>query len=1569
MHKIAFIAGQDAGATTLRGQIYNEVKAKLLKTTSFCDVERGTAHPENSISLSLFPSSQAEALLMYDLADRDFFRERGPEGAFLAPRHKYLLVPGRWHRRRLLADKALGLTPDRVLITGSPRVDYLRKLQADQPERPVGGKPRVLYAPMHQRWTDANDVPLSSGPQMWPLLDSLRQICDLTVEFDQRNLDSKEPITQALLDADIVITDYTSLIYEAWALGKPVIFPRWLTGDRILAKAPNCAEAQIYRDRIGHHADNMDDLRDLIAQGAALEQGEGVADFMDDYLCNWQDGDAGRRVAQVLERQADRAWVAEEPSLRGRAAAAQKAGDHDLACDLYSRILARNDFEPELFAALAQSLHIRQIYWGAAEALRNALNIDPTNGQYYQYLGAAEEAMGRNRAAAAAYGEAIARTAKPTLDQYYTLGYVLETPGTDGEPDFSAAAAAYAKAVAMAPTSKVVTQRKASDYGVGVLHTVAGRWKEAQPEFRKLLKSMPLDAELRFRLGRTHDRCYEWAEAEEHFRLAIALGAGDGKAEWHFRLGFVLERQEKYAEAAIAYTHALELNKKPSKDYIYRTAYALEKAGRLEEACQTFLLLSKAPDELMQAPEDPYLEGFKDIYATHMRQVLKERPRDLALWDQYSTHMEAQGDLTEAIAAYEKVILLSPGYTTTLGRRLDKLKEQLRAPKREREILEKRLDHDCLDPNQWLTYSKVVEAQDDLDSAVMAMRQVVMRENAHKPAHYYRLGMLLYRQGKLDEACESFRDWSILQRPHGTYERRFTTNDALREVATYREFYDMLPIMKNSVMYESFGGEGLSDNPLALFQQIRRDPRFEGWTHIWTIDSLDKVPADLRGARDVFFVDKGSVLYQRYLCTAEYLINNATFPSYYVRKDGQKYLNTWHGTPLKTLGYDIEATPLQRANTARNLIQASMFIAPNKHTEHVMLGRYGVQNLFTGTSLISGYPRIDQLVNATEDDKQQIIEQLGIDPSKPIVLFAPTYRGHWATPELEAQDLVRTIERMKSPDYNLLFRGHYFAEKAILEMDLPVTIAPHSIDSCKLLSIVDVLISDYSSIFYDFLLTERPVIHYIYDWDYYVETRGVYFGKEALPGLICEDEDSLIQAVHDCVRDPKAQIHPRYLDAKERYSQMEDGRAGERVIQALFFDEDGSPKHQKFPKGKSHLLYHIGHMDPDSTTSAAQALLKATHDEGHINTVLVDRRMIIDNEDRTRVAQQMLDRTDVIIRFGRTCFSLEEAWINDKYNSLKGFPSPQMEDAFSKAMKHEVRRLVGHAQFDAAIEMAGTRPFWAHVMANTDAKTHLLRTNADLLEERDRKFPDYARLIDMVGKFDTILSPTESLTNKYQANLSRMAGATADQFKTAPVMIEPEKVTSLAAETPEDADFDRFLADPNLKLVSTENLWPERDYDSLLEALKMLNSFLDDADAVEGAQVNLYMLGDGPARLDLERMVGRIGVQANVRLLGWKPNPYAYLANANAAIFSSRHTTPGTALLEALTLKTPVIATEMDGLQDVLSGKQGVIAENTAEGLADAIAQVLDGSFKPAKFDAVKYNAKAYTAFMKATRA
>ena len=255
---------------------------------------------DGCLNFSLFVRQPADVVMSHGVADKNYFTDIfDDDGELYANRLSAILVPGAWLKRKLVAHSALRLDESRIHSVGWPRLDLLREIAARRPPSRANEKKRVLWAPTHDYQKRGEEKQsTSSYPAFEQYLPELERHFDVTVSLHPRNRPQKTPTDTALIEADAVISDFGTLVYEAWALGKPVVFPRWLLGDRIQAYLPGSAEAHIFDARLGYHPGSIEEVLETLH--GELTIGADVESFMSDYLDNYRSGSAGARVARVL---------------------------------------------------------------------------------------------------------------------------------------------------------------------------------------------------------------------------------------------------------------------------------------------------------------------------------------------------------------------------------------------------------------------------------------------------------------------------------------------------------------------------------------------------------------------------------------------------------------------------------------------------------------------------------------------------------------------------------------------------------------------------------------------------------------------------------------------------------------------------------------------------------------------------------------------------------------------------------------------------------------------------------------------------------------------------------------------------------------------------------------------------------------------------------------------------------------------------------------------------------------------------------------------------------------------
>lgn len=1186
-----------------------------------------------------------------------------------------------------------------------------------------------------------------------------------------------------------------------------------------------------------------------------------------------------------------------------------RAGKKELAVNLCRELLAQHPDSWAVICELAQILKSQGRRLQLVKTLEFMETVRPLGLKQRFMLAEAYEGMQSYEAAAQAFA-GHASSLSPTWKDFLLAKLTIILPpvlGRFGSNSFKKYVARIRKRVLV---NNPLISLSESWFRAGANAERAGDLGQAGRFYCKAVDSS-LDREVRsLGIGVMHQRRGDWFLAQAAYQRDLSSKADT--AELHERIGITFERAFDWQAAASEFRSSID--KMPNGRRYRRLGFAYERLG----------------GDRVQQCEEAYLSALEYTDVSR-RDVLFDLGRALL----------GVGD-THRACEYFSQMLPTPG-EADLWTELNE--ESLR------NILAK-------DVRDWKTWSdlgvRLFVAQ-RYENAADAFYQAVYRTDNHNGRLYFYLALSLYNSGEEVRAADYFRQVRRNGSAYSVIGQSYRTSARVRKHGIYAEYYENLSLKKNWILYESYGGAGMSCNPYAMFLAALGDKRFSNFKHVWVIDDLEKVPSDFWGLENVFYVRKESDLYLRFLNACEYLINNSTFPHYFIRKDGQKYLNTWHGTPLKSLGMDIKDSPFQRSNTARNFLQASHLISPNRHTSTVLIDRYGLVGTIKAKVLESGYPRIDTLLKSTEKEKEVLLKRMGLTESKPIVLYAPTYRGLFDSPLIETEKLIADVKSLISDDYQLVFRGHYFAEKSLSELNLPVVIAPHSIDSCNVLSVVDILITDYSSIFYDYLPSLKPVIHYVYDFDEYAENRGMYFGKEGFPGTLCSEVEEVKREIANYARGGFVP-DSKYLEIKSKMNPYEDGAATARAIEFFFFDYYDE-EHLYPVSDRRSLLFYGSPFDGNGITSACRDLLNSIDKSKFSVTLIVNRSSLIEDDSRSqRMAD--LEGVEVIVRSGRMCNTFEEEWVVQRYPSVCDNVNEEFKAIYSSAYQREFRRLFSEKRFEAVIDFHGYPHFWASLFAFSGQDKKAVYLHNNMWEEYCLRFPYLKALFGIYENFDTLVSVSESVCLENIAQLSTRFEIEPEKFRVVNNKIDSNRILNLASEENESLALEELHGSSGFNFISVGRLSPEKRHDRLIKAFRLLVDRVDEA-------CSLYILGEGVLRPDLSKLIDQLGLADRVHLLGFRDNPFPYIREADCLVLSSDHEGQGLVLLEAMVLGLPCVSTDTPGPRSVLANGGGVLVELNENDLSRGMEAVMRGDFNKAGFDAEAYETDAMNAFYK----
>ncbi|WP_436895096.1 CDP-glycerol glycerophosphotransferase family protein [Mammaliicoccus sciuri] len=321
--------------------------------------------------------------------------------------------------------------------------------------------------------------------------------------------------------------------------------------------------------------------------------------------------------------------------------------------------------------------------------------------------------------------------------------------------------------------------------------------------------------------------------------------------------------------------------------------------------------------------------------------------------------------------------------------------------------------------------------------------------------------------------------------------------------------FRLLPIQKNKVVYYSYWGDQYACSPKAIYQELSSNKK--NFKNVWILNDVN-TPIDGNPIK----VKKNSISYWYHLATSKYFIQNTNMPVYYMKRKKQREVQTFHGTFMKTMGFD---TPEFKYETRQNKIDE--FQKKVNNWDYVSIPsdymKEKAKSAFNTNvkPIKSGFPRNDMLFDALKY-KDKTKSSLNIPKDKKVILYAPTWReGKSSNIEMN----IKKIQEKLGDQYVLLIRAHYMVSG---NMDIrsyyPFAInVSHYPSIEELYSISDVLITDYSSVMFDFAYLKKPMIFYAYDLEKYLYgERGVYLDySNIIPGPLVRTTDEIINVLSD----------------------------------------------------------------------------------------------------------------------------------------------------------------------------------------------------------------------------------------------------------------------------------------------------------------------------------------------------------------------------------------------------------------------------------------------------------------------
>ncbi|QHQ61047.1 glycosyltransferase [Anaerocolumna sedimenticola] len=390
----------------------------------------------------------------------------------------------------------------------------------------------------------------------------------------------------------------------------------------------------------------------------------------------------------------------------------------------------------------------------------------------------------------------------------------------------------------------------------------------------------------------------------------------------------------------------------------------------------------------------------------------------------------------------------------------------------------------------------------------------------------------------------------------------------------YTKYYETLAVNDKLILFESKHGDDLAGNIFNMILETGRD-KYKDFRILLVLrkelfDTYRKLLQNYN-INHVTFVELHSNEYLRALAAAKYLVTDTSLPPYYIKKPEQVYLNTWHGTPLKAMGRIVPDREYALGNVQRNFNIADYLLYQNEFSKDIFLKDYMLDKIYEGKVLLSGYPRNSSFFRKSRRDI--IRKECGLEGMQ-VIVYMPTWRGLLHKKQSKAQvekifGYLAHLDHKLTKNQVLYVKLHPFVKKSInYSQLLHIREFPSDYETYDFLNASDMLITDYSSIMFDYAVSKKKIILFTYDREEYLGDRGIYIGLDEMDLPKVDTVDELVAEINK-----EEYAYPKFY---EQFCSLDSADTAKNVCDTVFLNEENKVKTEVYKKGnKNNILVFV----------------------------------------------------------------------------------------------------------------------------------------------------------------------------------------------------------------------------------------------------------------------------------------------------------------------------------------------------------------------------------------------------------
>lgn len=789
----------------------------------------------------------------------------------------------------------------------------------------------------------------------------------------------------------------------------------------------------------------------------------------------------------------------------------------------------------------------------------------------------------------------------------------------------------------------------------------------------------------------------------------------------------------------------------------------------------------------------------------------------------------------------------------------------------------------------------------------------------------------------------------------------FTLKEASKGRYAYPK-YMKLPLDDKAIFLESRMGAEIAGNIFYILKELNEDPQYKN--HTFYITAKDEKAEGVKDILKEYGINRYTMVpyesreYYRVLATSKYLVNDVTFPRYFMKREGQVYLNTWHGTPWKCLGKKSEHDYYNFGNVQRNFMLADYLLYPNAYTRDHMTEDYIIDTLASRTrSFLAGYPRNSVFYKDSNTRKRMITEGI-IQGHEKLFFYMPTWREEKAgktsqriAPHILMLKLIELDEKMQD-DEILFVKLHPMATGAVnLSHFTHIKPFPAKYETYDFLSACDGLVTDYSSVFFDYENNGRKIILWTYDKEDYLGDRGVYFNIDKLPYPQVETVDDLLREM----RTPKAYDSSW---VKETFAAFDNKDAARTVLEVLFKGASSQAFEMKpvlIDKyaGKPMVVFYTSDLSKNGITSAYMNMLKSI-DKKKYHVVSAFKINAV--RKTPEVVKDFPEGLDYMPLWGGYNQTFCESILMALYFG-KVLPTWMVEKTLKKVCRRNFQRLFPYVNMDTIVHFTGYEARTLMLFTQADAHKVCLVHNDMVQESKLRKNQHTGVLKYCYEHYDNLAVVNEALVEPTSTFLKSKDEVT--KIVTVPNLITNEMIQAngnlpveFHKETVSTMALDHlneFLDSSRKIFISIGRYSPEKDHASMLKAFDRLHKeYPDTGLIIIGGHGNQY-----DNTLELRNSLAS---REDIVLIKGMRNPQPVLRKSDCFIMSSLYEGMPMVIFEADIQGLPVISTDISGPHYFLPRHGGTLTPTGEEGVYEGMKKFMEGKVLRMSIDYDQYN-------------